>query len=64
MMQKIQKAMSKRGVAMVEYAVLLAFVCIVAAVYFGGSGNNLKTGIESRISKTISTIGTDATKAG
>lgn len=63
MMQKIQKAMSKRGVAMVEYAVLLAFVCIVAAVYFGSSGNSLKSGIESRVSKTVSTIGTDTTNA-
>ena len=54
MMQKIQKAMSKRGVAMVEYAVLLAFVCIVAAVYMSDGG--LKGGIDNRISSTVSMI--------
>lgn len=56
MMQKIQKAMSKRGVAMVEYAVLLAFVCIVAAIYLGDDSNSLKGGISTRISQTVSTI--------
>lgn len=57
MMQKIQKAMSKRGVAMVEYAVLLAFVCIVAAIYMSDGSGSLKTGISNRISQTVSTVG-------
>lgn len=56
MMQKIQKAMSKRGVAMVEYAVLLAFVCIVAAVYMGNSSGSLKDGISKRVDSTVSVI--------
>ena len=57
MMQKIKKAMGKRGVAMVEYAILLAFVCIVAAVYMSDGG--LKGGISSRIEKTVSVLNTD-----
>ena len=56
MMQKIQKAMSKRGVAMVEYAVLLAFVCIVAAIYMGDGSSSLNKAISGRVSDTVSLI--------
>lgn len=55
MLQKMRKAMGKRGVAMVEYAVLLAFVAVVAAVYLDGtSDTSLKSGIERQVSKTVS----------
>lgn len=57
MLQKMRKAMGKRGVAMVEYAVLLAFVAIVAAVYMDGNGDtSLYKGIEKQVSKTVSRL--------
>lgn len=56
MMQRIQKAMGKRGVAMVEYAVLLAFVCVVAAIYMGSGSSKLNTAISKRVESTVSVI--------
>lgn len=56
MLQKMRKAMGKRGVAMVEYAVLLAFVALVAAVYMDDNGDGLKSGISKQVSKTVSRL--------
>lgn len=57
MLQKMRKAMSKRGVAMVEYAVLLAFVVIVAAVYMDDGEGTLNSGISKQVAKTVSRMG-------
>lgn len=57
MLQKMRKAMGKRGVAMVEYAVLLAFVAVVAAVYLDtDNDSSLSSGISKQVSKTVSRL--------
>lgn len=55
-MQKIASLKNKRGVAMVEYAVLLAFVVIVAAVYLDENDGSLNKGISKQVSKTVSRL--------
>lgn len=53
----------ERGVAMTEYAILLAFVAAVAAAFI--SDNGLKTSIESAIGKAgsaINSAGSDVSK--
>lgn len=51
MLLRLLSKIKYRGVAMVEYAVLLAFVCVVSAVFFDDGG--IEKGIEGSINKVL-----------
>lgn len=48
------KKINYRGVAMVEYAVLLSFICVVAGVYF--SVNGIDYGIDQQVNKIVALL--------
>lgn len=55
MLRSLRKRMRQKGIAMVEYAVLLAFVCGVGGVYFSDAG--ISGGVSSVIDRVVRILG-------
>ena len=55
MLRSLRKRMRQKGIGMVEYAVLLAFVCGVGGVYFSDAG--ISGGVASVIDRVVRIIG-------
>lgn len=52
----MQAKMGQRGAALVEYAILLAFVAIVGTAFIGGSGGSTIAGSAKAIVDKISAL--------
>ena len=55
MLSSLRNRMRQKGIAMVEYAVLLAFVCGVGGVYFSDAG--ISGGVSSVIDRVVRILG-------
>lgn len=55
MLRSLRKRMRQKGIAMVEYAVLLAFVCGLGGVYFSDAG--ISGGVSSVIDRVVRILG-------
>ena len=55
MLRSLRKRMRQKGIGMVEYAVLLAFVCGVGGVYFSDAG--ISGGVSSVIDRVVRILG-------
>ena len=55
----MQAKMGQRGAALVEYAVLLAFVAVIAAAFIGGD-NSISASIKTIIKNIGTLLGTAA----
>ena len=62
----MQAKMGQRGAALVEYAVLLAFVAIVAAAFISGDNTNgtIATNAEAIVNKINGLLSTAAKNSG
>ena len=56
---KIGKLLDEKGSAMVEYAILLAFVAVIAAAFIGGN-NSISASIKTIIKNIGTLLGTAA----
>ena len=65
MMLKIEKYMKQKGQGMIEYALIAAFICGVAAVVFGtnGSFSNAINTAFGAVSSAASSAATSAQKS-
>lgn len=54
MLVSLRKLMSQKGAALVEYAVLLAFVCVIGWALLGGSG--LQSGVKNTVTNASSML--------
>ena len=52
--------MGQRGAALVEYAVLLAFVAVIAAAFIGGDTGSISASIKTIIKNIGTLLGTAA----
>ena len=54
--------MGQRGAALVEYAILLAFVAVIAAAFIGGDTGSISASIKTIIKNISKLLGTAASK--
>lgn len=60
----MKSKMGQRGAALVEYAVLLAFVAVVAAAFIGTGNDTIANHAKNIVIKINSLLGTAETNAG
>ena len=59
----MQAKMGQRGTALVEYAILLAFVAVVGVAFIGSGSGNIASHAENIIKKITSILSTADTQA-